>query len=101
MTNKQIEAELNEIVSDINSVLMGKQCETTGQHEFKPLLADFKSCMSQITIFEGDVVIKSNVCIDIHEPYPKTLIIERTISACDRMIDTLKAHVSKLEAMLP
>lgn len=100
MTNKQTEAELNKIVSDINSVLMGKQCEITGQHEFKPLLTDFKLCVDQITPFVSEVILKDGVCVDKFENRHKTVIIERAISACDHMIDTLKTHVSKLEGML-
>jgi len=100
MTNKETQTELNKIVQDINTILVGKQCETTGQFEFKPLLVGFKPCMSQMTIFESDIILKDAVCIDKNEPYPKSLIIERTIWACDRMIDTLKTHIDKLEGMI-
>lgn len=97
MTNIETQIELNKIIEDINSVLIGKQCEITGKHKFAPLLVDFKLCMSQPTVFGSDVVLEDGVCIDKFEIHPRTLIIERTISACNRMIDTLKAHVSKLK----
>ncbi|MCK5615791.1 hypothetical protein KAR91_78735 [Candidatus Pacearchaeota archaeon] len=100
MASKQTEAELNKIVSDINLVLVGKQCEITGQHEFKPLLIGFKPCISQMAVFGCDVILKSEVYVDKQEKHQKTIVVERTISACDHMIDTLKTHISKLEAML-
>lgn len=99
MTNEQTQAELNKIISDINSVLIGKQCKVTGKYEFEPLLVSFEPCVSQMTVFESDVIIKSGVCVDRREKHQKTLIIERTISACDYMIDTLKTHIRKLETL--
>ncbi len=100
MTNKETQTGLNKVVEDINTILAGKQSETTKQHEFDPLLIGFKLCLSQMTVFESGVTIKSNVCIDKDEPHSETLIVERTISACDYMIDVLKIHVDKLEGML-
>ena len=100
MTNKQIEIKLNKIIEDINSVLKGKQCEITGQYRFKPILIGFKPCMSQITVFECPVILKSDVCIDRYEKHQKTFVIKRTIGACEHMVATLMTHVSELETML-
>ncbi|MCK5608864.1 hypothetical protein KAR91_43730 [Candidatus Pacearchaeota archaeon] len=100
MTNAETQIELNKIIEDINSILIGKQCETTGRHEFAPLLVGFRPCVSQLTVFASDIILEDSVCVDKCEPHSRDLIIERTISACDRMIDTLKTHIYKLEGML-
>lgn len=100
MTNEQTQIELNKVVEDINTILAGKQSETTGQYEFGPLLVGFRPCVPQLTVFTSDIELKDSACVDKSESHPRTLIIERTISACDRMIDTLKTHVGKLEDML-